>query len=45
MSSKQSIDEKQKLQEDTDDNQSSSSPDQTLCDIDFTLEKVETSLL
>ncbi|CAG2210271.1 ABCC5 [Mytilus edulis] len=39
MSSKQSIDEKQKLQEDTDDNQSSSSPDQTLCDIDFTLEK------
>ncbi|CAC5405400.1 ABCC5 [Mytilus coruscus] len=39
MSSKQSIDEKQKLQEDTDDNQSSSSPDRTLCDIDFTLEK------
>ncbi|XP_052104159.1 ATP-binding cassette sub-family C member 5-like isoform X3 [Mytilus californianus] len=39
MSSKQSIDEKQKLQEDTDDNQSSSSPDRTLHNIDFTLEK------
>ncbi|XP_052058941.1 ATP-binding cassette sub-family C member 5-like [Mytilus californianus] len=39
MSSKQNIDEKQTLQEDTDDNQSWSSQDRTLCDIDFTLEK------